>query len=97
MALRRFGADHSARHVAFRCFDGHFTSIDVRSALQPQSNLALDFEEKPLASQWGASGRRRIPAKLGFRSPKNLEALGTTDKHPDGHFGNQRHDWFADV
>jgi hypothetical protein len=40
---------------------GYSTSIDMASALQPQTILALDFEEEPLAPQWGAPLRLRIP------------------------------------
>ena len=59
--LRRVGADLSARYVSFKCFDGYSTSIDMASALQPQTILALDFEKKPLAPQWGAPLRLGTP------------------------------------
>ena len=95
--LRRIGADLSARYVYFKCFDGYFTSIDMASALQPQTILALDFEEKPLAPQWGAPLRLRIPTKLGFKSAKNLEAIEVTNKYPGGYWENQGYDWFAGV
>ena len=84
--LRRVGADLSARYVNFKCFDGYSTSIDMASALQPQTILALDFEEKPLAPQWGAPLRLRIPTKLGFKSAKNLEAIEVTNKYPGGYW-----------
>ena len=95
--LRRVGADLSARYVYFKCFDGYFTSIDMASALQPQTILALDFEEKPLLPQWGAPLRLRIPTKLGFKSAKNLEAIEVTNKYPGGFWENQGYDWFAGV
>jgi DMSO/TMAO reductase YedYZ molybdopterin-dependent catalytic subunit len=40
--LRRVGADLRARYVAFTCFDSYSTSIDMASALHPQTILALD-------------------------------------------------------
>lgn len=95
--LRRVGADLKARYVAFKCFDGYFTSLDMASALQPQTILALDFEQKPLAPQWGAPLRLRIPTKLGFKSAKNLEAIEVTNKYPGGYWENQGYDWFAGV
>ncbi len=97
MFLRRVGADLAARYVAFKCFDGYYTSIDMASALQPQTILALDFEEKPLAPQWGAPLRLRIPTKLGFKSAKNLEAIEVTNKYPGGYWENQGYDWFGGV
>jgi DMSO/TMAO reductase YedYZ molybdopterin-dependent catalytic subunit len=39
--LRRVGADLRARYVAFTYFDGYSTSIDMASALHPQTILAL--------------------------------------------------------
>jgi DMSO/TMAO reductase YedYZ molybdopterin-dependent catalytic subunit len=47
--LQRVGADLRARYVSFKCFDGYSTSIDMPSALHPQTILALDFLDKPLA------------------------------------------------
>ena len=95
--LRHVGADLRARYVAFTCFDNYSTSIDMASALQPQTILALDFEEKPLAPQWGAPLRLRIPTKLGFKNAKNLEAIEVTNKYPGGYWENQGYDWFAGV
>jgi Oxidoreductase molybdopterin binding domain len=62
--------------------DGYSPSIDMASALQPQTILALDLEEKPLAPQWGAPLRRRVPTKLGFKSARNLEAIEASHKYP---------------
>jgi len=95
--LHRIGADLSARYVYFKCFDGYSTSIDMASALQPQTILALDFEEKPLAPQWGAPLRLRIPTKLGFKNAKNLEAIEVTNKYPGGYWEDQGYDRYAGV
>jgi hypothetical protein len=50
--LQRVGADLKARYVSFKCFDGYSTSIDMPSALHPQTILALDFVDKPLRAEW---------------------------------------------
>jgi len=55
--LRRIGADLRAPFVSFKCFDGYSTSIDMASALHPQTILALDFDGQPLAPEWGAPVR----------------------------------------
>jgi len=95
--LRRIGADMRARYVNFKCFDGYSTSIDMPSALHPQTLLALDFKDQPLAPQWGAPLRLRIPTKLGFKSAKNLQSIEVTNKFPGGYWENQGYDWFAGV
>ena len=93
--LRRIGADLRAPYVAFRCFDGYSTSLDMASALHPQTILALDFDGAALEPQWGAPLRLRIPTKLGFKSAKNLQAIEVTDKYPGGYWEDQGYDWFS--
>jgi DMSO/TMAO reductase YedYZ molybdopterin-dependent catalytic subunit len=93
--LRRIGADLRARYVSFKCFDGYSTSLDMASALHPQTILAVDFERAPLTPQWGAPLRLRIPTKLGFKCAKNLEAIEVTNTYPGGHWENQGYDWFS--
>ena len=95
--LRHVGADLRARYVAFTCFDGYSTSIDMPSALQPQTILALDFEQKPLAPEWGAPMRLRIPVKLGFKSAKNVQSIEVTNTFPSGFWEKQGYNWFAGV
>ena len=46
--LRRIGADLRARYVAFKCFDSYSTSIDMASALHPQTILAGRFRARSL-------------------------------------------------
>lgn len=95
--LNRIGADLRAPYVNFNCFDGYSTSIDMASALHPQTILALDFEGKPLAPEWGAPLRLRIPTKLGFKSAKNLQSIEVTNTFPGGYWEKQGYDWFAGV
>jgi DMSO/TMAO reductase YedYZ molybdopterin-dependent catalytic subunit len=95
--LQRIGADLRAPYVGFKCFDGYSTSIDMASALHPQTILALDFDGQPLAPEWGAPVRLRIPTKLGFKSAKNLKAIEVTRIFPGGFWENQGYDWFSGV
>lgn len=92
---RRVGADLRARYVAFKCFDGYSTSIDMPSASHPQTLLALDFLARPLAPEWGAPVRRRIPARLGFKSAKNLQAISVINPYPGGYWEDLGYDWFS--
>ena len=93
--LQRVGADLGARYVSFRCFDGYSTSIDMPSALHPQTILALDFLGQPLAPEWGAPVRLRIPTKLGFKSAKNIQAISVTNTYPGGYWEDQGYNWFS--
>jgi DMSO/TMAO reductase YedYZ molybdopterin-dependent catalytic subunit len=93
--LQKVGADLRARYVSFKCFDGYSTSIDMLSALHPQTILALDFLDKPLGPEWGAPVRLRIPTKLGFKSAKNIQAVSVTNRYPGGYWEDQGYNWFS--
>jgi DMSO/TMAO reductase YedYZ molybdopterin-dependent catalytic subunit len=95
--LQRIGADLRAPFVSFKCFDGYSTSIDMASALHSQTILALDFDGQPLAPEWGAPVRLRIPTKLGFKSAKNLQAIEVSHTYPGGFWEDQGYGWFAGV
>jgi DMSO/TMAO reductase YedYZ molybdopterin-dependent catalytic subunit len=89
--LRRVGADLRSRYVGFKCFDGYSTSLDMESALHPQTILAVDFERAPLTPEWGAPLRLRIPTKLGFKSA----SIEVTNSYPGGFWENQGYNWFS--
>ena len=93
--LKRIGADPRARYVGFKCFDDYWSSIDMPSALQPQTILTLDFDGSPLDPPFGAPLRLRVPTKLGFKSPKYLSALYVTNQNPGGYWESQGYNWFS--
>ena len=95
LALAEVGADTRARYVGFKCFDDYWTSIDMASALQPQTVLTLDFDGAPLDPPFGAPLRLRVPTKLGFKSPKYLSALYVTNTNPGGYWEKQGYNWFS--
>jgi len=95
--LRGVGADLRARYVAFNCFDGYSTSLDMASALHPQTILALDFDQQALTPEWGSPLRLRIPIKLGFKSAKNLQSIEVTNTFPSGFWEKQGYNWFSGV
>ncbi len=93
--LRRVGADTSCRYVSFQCADGYYSSIDMESALHPQTLLALQFLGQPLTPAFGAPVRLRIPTKLGFKNPKSLVQLAVTNIYPGGYWEDQGYNWFS--
>jgi len=95
--LRRVGADLSARYVAFRCADGYYTSIDMESAMHPQTLLAHGFAGAPrLPDEFGFPLRLRIPIKLGFKNPKHLVALTVTNDFTSGYWEDLHgYNWFG--
>jgi DMSO/TMAO reductase YedYZ molybdopterin-dependent catalytic subunit len=65
------------------------------SALHPQTILALDFLDEPLAPEWGAPVRLRLPTKVGCKSAKNIQAISVTNTYPGGYWEDQGYDWFS--
>jgi DMSO/TMAO reductase YedYZ molybdopterin-dependent catalytic subunit len=93
--LRRVGADTSCRYVSFQCADGYYSSIDMASALHPQTLLALQFLGQNLTPAFGAPVRLRIPTKLGFKNPKSVVQLAVTNIYPGGYWEDQGYNWFS--
>jgi DMSO/TMAO reductase YedYZ molybdopterin-dependent catalytic subunit len=93
--LERVGADTRARYVGFRCFDDYSSSIDMATALHPQTILALDYADAPLPPAYGAPLKLRVPTKLGFKNPKYIAALFVTNDYPGGYWEDQGYNWFS--
>ncbi len=93
--LRRVGADTTCKYVSFKCADGYYSSIDMASALQPQTILALSFLGEALTPPFGAPVRLRIPTKLGFKNPKSIVYLGVGNVYTGGYWEDQGYDWFS--
>ena len=47
--LKRIGADTSAKYIGFKCADDYFTSIDMPTALHPQTLLTLSYDGQQLS------------------------------------------------
>ncbi|MBI2961691.1 MAG: molybdopterin-dependent oxidoreductase [Betaproteobacteria bacterium] len=93
--LRRVGADLSARYVGFQCADDYSTSIDMPTALHPQTLLALSFDGEPLPPRYGFPMKLRMPTKLGYKNPKHIEAIFVTNTYPGGYWEDQGYNWFG--
>ena len=93
--LERIGADLTARYVGFKCADRYYSSIDMPTALHPQTILALDTSGAPLPPQYGYPLRLRVPTKLGFKNPKHIGAIFVTNSYPGGYWEDQGYNWFS--
>lgn len=95
--LQRVGADTQARYVGFRCDDRYYSSLDMATALHPQTMLALEFDGKPLPPDYGYPLRLRVPTKLGFKNAKHIAAIFVTDQNPGGYWEDQGYNWFSGI
>ena len=93
--LERVGADLSAKYVGFKCLDDYYTSIDMATALHPQTLLALRFGDQILPPKYGFPMKLRIPTKLGFKNPKHIVAIFVTNMYPGGYWEDMGYNWFS--
>ncbi len=93
--LERVGADLRAKYVGFKCADKYYSSIDMESALHPQTILALDYGDAPLPPKYGYPLKLRVPTKLGFKNPKLIAAIFVTNDPPGGYWEDQGYNWFS--
>jgi DMSO/TMAO reductase YedYZ molybdopterin-dependent catalytic subunit len=93
--LQRIGADTSARYVGFKCADDYYTSIDMQTALHPQTLLAFKFADQVLPPKYGFPMKLRIPTKLGFKNPKHIAAIFVTNENPGGYWEDKGYNWFS--
>jgi len=95
--LERIGADLTARYVAFRCADDYYGSIDMASALHPQTLLATKYAREPMADPFGFPLRLRTAVKLGFKNPKWITAMEVTDTYRGGYWEDRGFNWFSGI
>jgi len=93
--LEKVGADLTAKYVGFKCADNYYSSIDMASALHPQTILALTYADKVLPVEYGFPMKLRIPTKLGFKNPKHIMSLYVTNVYPGGYWEDQGYNWFS--
>jgi len=93
--LQRVGADLSAKYVGFQCADGYYGSIDMPSALHPQTIMAVKFGDEIIPAKYGYPFKVRIPTKLGFKNPKWVTTIFVTNRYPGGFWEDRGYNWFS--
>src|SRR5215472_10851883 len=95
--LERVGADLTAKYVAFKCADDYTESLDMASALHPQTILATGYAREPITDPFGFPLRLRTAVKLGFKNAKWITAIEVTNTFPDTFWRKQGFNWFAGI
>lgn len=93
--LKVIGADLRAKYVSFKCADDYYTSIDMATALHPQTLIALTWDGKVLPRKYGYPMKLRIPTKLGYKNPKHIMVIEVTNSYPGGYWEDQGYNWFG--
>jgi DMSO/TMAO reductase YedYZ molybdopterin-dependent catalytic subunit len=95
--LETVGADTTAKYVGFVCADGYYESIDMPTALHPQTIMAFQLSDDILPTKYGYPFKIRIPTKLGFKQPKFVTAIYVTNRNPGGFWVDRGYNWFSGI
>ena len=93
--LTRVGADTRAKYVWFRCAEGYSTTIDMPTALHPQTQMTFKFDNEILPRAYGYPMKIRMPTKLGFKNPKYVMEMAVTNKDLGGYWEDQGYNWYS--
>jgi len=77
--LQLIGADPTARFVYVECADNYYESLDMATAMHPQSLLCYEMYDQPLTREHGAPLRLTLPTKIGYKQAKYLTDLKVTN------------------
>jgi DMSO/TMAO reductase YedYZ molybdopterin-dependent catalytic subunit len=95
--LERIDADLTAKYVSFKCADDYFESLDMATALHPQTILATKYAREPIADPFGFPLRLRTATKLGYKNAKWITAIEVTNTFPSSYWGDRGFNWYAGI
>ncbi len=93
--LKRIGADTRAKYIWVKCAEGYTNTIDMATALHPQTQMTFKYDHKLLPRAYGFPMKIRMPTKLGFKQPKYVVAMEVTNENRGGYWSNQGYNWFS--
>ena len=95
--LQRIGADLTAKYVYFHCVDDYTESIDMATALHPQTILATKYANETITDPFGYPLRLRTSTKLGYKNAKWIKAMEVTSEFTETFWSKQGFNWFAGI
>jgi len=95
--LQRVGADLTAKYIYFHCADDFTESIDMATALHPQTILATRYADDIISAPFGYPLRLRTSTKLGYKNAKWIKAIEVTNTFTETFWSEQGENWFAGI
>ena len=95
--LEHVGADLKAKYVSFKTEDDYPGSIDMATALHPQTLLATKYAGQTLADPFGYPLRLRTSTKLGFKNPKWITAIEVGNTYTGGYWEDRGFNWNSSI
>ena len=93
--LKLIGADTRAKYVWFQCAEGYANTIDMPTALHPQTQMTFKFADEILPRAYGYPMKIRVPTKLGFKNPKYVISMEVTNDYKGGYWEDQGYNSFS--
>jgi DMSO/TMAO reductase YedYZ molybdopterin-dependent catalytic subunit len=93
--LKRIGADLTAKYVWFQCAEGYSSTIDMPTALHPQTQMTFRFDNEILPRKYGFPMKVRMPTKLGFKNPKYVIGMHVLNNDPGDYWAMRGYNWFS--
>ncbi len=75
--------------------EAYYVSLDMASALHPQTLLCDTMNGRPLSRAHGAPLRLYLTVKYGFKSLKRVGLIRFTDTRPADYWADRGYDWYA--
>jgi DMSO/TMAO reductase YedYZ molybdopterin-dependent catalytic subunit len=73
----------------------YYVSLDMPSALHPQTLLAYEMNGQPLNDAHGAPVRLVMPVKYGIKNIKRIGRIEYTEKPTPDYWAERGYDWYA--
>jgi DMSO/TMAO reductase YedYZ molybdopterin-dependent catalytic subunit len=93
--LKLVGADTRAKYCWFRCAEGYTGTLDMPTALHPQTQMTFKYDDQILPKAYGFPMKIRVPTKLGFKNPKYVIAMEVTNDYKGGYWEDQGYNAFS--
>jgi DMSO/TMAO reductase YedYZ molybdopterin-dependent catalytic subunit len=95
--LERIGADLTARYILFNCADDYTETLDMPTALHPQTILATKYARDPIADPYGYPLRLRSATKIGFKNAKWITSMEVTNTFRETFWSKQGFSWYSGI
>ncbi len=74
---------------------GYYVGIDMASAIHPQTILAYEMNDKPIALEHGAPLRLIIPVKYGIKNLKRIGTISFSNTRPRDYWAELGYDYYS--
>ena len=73
----------------------YYVGLDMESAMHPQTLLAYEMNDQPLAVAHGAPLRLIVPVKYGIKNLKRIGTISFSNQRPPDYWAEQGYDYYS--